>query len=193
MNKILTTFILLFMMVFSCFAEAENPIATAAKNFVIKDLSNDSYISLILTNDFKDDNDDQDKDSYLSKVRERRRITNRGILCVEKKNDKACLRYYYLGNEKKLNEIKTFSTSRMAKEAAKIRKMYESYKEDLKKEIASIKVIKVTEKDNQAQVSISLNEYDHGKIESKQVYSLTLKKIRKKWKIAKLNSIDTEL
>ncbi len=81
----------------------------------------------------------------------------------------------------------------MAKEAAKIRKMYESYKEDLKKEIASIKVIKVTEKDNQAQVSISLNEYDHGKIESKQVYSLTLKKIRKKWKIAKLNSIDIEL
>ena len=86
MNKILTTFILFFMMVFSCFAEAENPIATVAKNFVIKDLSNDSYISLILTNDFKDDNDDQDKDSYLSKVREQRRITNRGILCVEKKD-----------------------------------------------------------------------------------------------------------
>ena len=50
MNKITTTIILLFIMIFTCFAETKNPIATVTKTFVIKELSKDSLISTILTN-----------------------------------------------------------------------------------------------------------------------------------------------
>ena len=78
----------------------------------------------------------------------------------------------------------------MAKEVAKITKMYESYKTDLEKEIASIKVVKITEKQDNTLVTIIVTDYAHGKEIAKNIYSLSLEKIRKRWKIAKLNSIE---
>ncbi|MBE6356737.1 MAG: hypothetical protein E7058_06450 [Lentisphaerae bacterium] len=189
MKKVLFAALISVCCMVTSFAQKPNPIEETAKKFAIRDNAFDYSVSYILAPDFRDEDSNLDKNGYIRRIRELKATVRRGTSASISSYDKTCVRRFYSDDPEKLQEIKEYSPARMAKEANKIRKTYRNYREDLKKETASVKVLSIGGTNENPVVKVSITDYENGEKLLDNVYTITLTlRGKSTWRVLKYSS-----